>query len=597
MSDPKSGPDDASTKPDPQTDQPAKPGMDQLPKAKQLTFVQQLALWVLIIIVGALFGMSGSLQVIQGGDHSHGGIPDAEVNSLMAIDRKLERDTERPMTLRDPYDPTQDLNRTYRDYVKVARRAEDDGLMPSGEALEKLVDDFLDEPLGPGRTVRSALNEYKGGENEVTRAELRRRTAVREGYTAFLRRQIVTPAVPLAVADGLSMLRDDKVQVDEAVIDATTLLKPVAEDDPEIQTTYEKLRAQRFTKPESETLTVAYADVEALKKQQTISDADAQAYYDAHKNDPDFQKPKAAPIPVPLQPAPPKPEMEPKALDEVKATIVDRLQTERALKVAKDAANALDADAEALENQKDNASFKEAAAKKGLVVKEGVTVEPPAQSMGPRMLALAGLGSMRDLAGLFSHDKEAGFISRALPIDGPPATFAVLRLEARTEAGFKPLAEVKPEVMKILQGQRAYKDFVAKAQAAREAAQKVGLAAYLATPEAQAVWGTTVKPTQNTLRPSDSLSTPPAELGQPSPESRIAASLAMPDHPVALVEAGDISAELPRAKLVQARAYEPGKSADDVAKRGDAAESYRRALQNYRWRLFYPELQRIQEQK
>jgi hypothetical protein len=348
------------------------------------------------------------------------------------------------------------------------------------------------------------------------------------------------------------------------------------------------------------TLTVAYADIAALKQAVKPTDAEIQAYFDAHKADPDFQKPKAVQPQAPTpSTAPPKVETEPKTLDEMKATIVDRIQTERAQKQAKEAAAALDADAESLEGQKDNATFKDAAAKKGLTLKEGVVVEAPTPQPygGPRPLVLPGIGAMKDQIGLFARDKEPGFISRAVPLDGPPATWAVVRLEARAEAGFKPLSDVKPEVQKYLQGQRAYKEFIAKAQAARDAAQKLGpggLAAYLASPEG-AAWN--VKPTQATLMPAETLRAPAPEVGQPSPESRVAASLAMPDRPVALVEESPGADGLPRAKLVQARAYEPAKASTDVAQRGKDADEYRRQLQSYRWRLFSPELQRLKEQK
>jgi hypothetical protein len=568
---------------------------DQLPKTKPISFMQQVFIWALIIVVGALFGMSGSLAVIQGPQQVHGGVPDNVVTSFLAIDKKLEHILGRRIGL--DFDD-------YVERVKIGREAESEGLKPSGAALEQLVEHFLEEEIAPGRTMRDALNDYRGGENEVTRAELRRKLALEESYIAFIRRHVLAPAVPLTVADGMTALRQDNVQVDEAVLDAAALIKPVAEDDPEIQQAYEKLRATRFTKPEAVTLTVAYADVEALKKQVTIGDADVQAYFDAHKADPDFQKPKAVAAPVPPTPStePPKPETEPKTVDEMKPVIVERLQHERVLKLAKEAAAALDADAEAFEGQKDNATFKEAAAKKGLAVKEGVTVEAQPQQQTQygaiqRSLVLPGLGAMRDQAGLFSRDKEPGFISRAVPIDGPPATFAVVRMESRIPAGFKPLAEVKPEVQKYLQGQRAYKEFIVKAQEARDAAQKLGpggLAAYLASP-AGAVWN--VKPTSNTLKPATTLRAPPAEIGQPSPETRVAASLAMPERPVALVEVGSAGADLPKAKLVQARAYEPAKPAAEVASRSQEAQEYRRDLQNYRWRLFAPELQRIKEQK
>ena len=203
-----------------------------------------------------------------------------------------------------------------------------------------------------------------------------------------------------------------------------------------------------------------------------------------------------------------------------------------------------------------------------------------------------GLGSMRDEAFIFKADKEPGFISRALPVEGPPATFAVLRLEGRTPASFKPLAEVKAQVIHFLQGQRAYGPFIDKAEQARAKAAALGsagLAAYFASPEG-AAWKATV--TSEELKVGEELHAPPAKLGGAPPPSRVAASLAMPDHPVLLLEAAS-EGDIPHAKLVQATAYVPATVPAKATSPAERADDYRQALEEYRWQLFQPELQRL----
>src|SRR3954468_9004498 len=103
---------------------------DQLPKSKQISMSQHIFIWSLVIVVGALFGMSGSLAVIQGPQQVHGGVSDNVVTSYLAIDKKLEHILGRRVGL--DFDD-------YIERVKIGREAESEGLKPSGEALEKLV--------------------------------------------------------------------------------------------------------------------------------------------------------------------------------------------------------------------------------------------------------------------------------------------------------------------------------------------------------------------------------------------------------------------------------------------------------------------------
>src|SRR3954467_7943022 len=65
-------------------------GGDQMPKTKPISLAQHVFIWALVIVVGALFGMSGSLAVIQGPAQAHGGVSDNVTTSFMNIDKKLE---------------------------------------------------------------------------------------------------------------------------------------------------------------------------------------------------------------------------------------------------------------------------------------------------------------------------------------------------------------------------------------------------------------------------------------------------------------------------------------------------------------------------
>jgi len=406
--------------------------------------------------------------------------------------------------------------------------------------------------------------------------------------------------------------------VQSAVLDASNLLQPVKPDDPEIQTTYETLRNQgKFTQQPTETVTVAYGDMPTLiaAAKAAITPAQIQAYYDAHKAEPRFAQPAVAPAPTkaPAKPGTPPAATAaaapvPKPLTQVRPEILQTLAEEQAVSQAKAATKALDADAEDLEGQKDNASFIDEAKKLGLAIKTGLVIEQPtrdpmmqryAQYMGsmPLMIELGGgLGQLRDESGLFNADKEPGFISRPLVANqGPLDVPLMLRLETRTEAGFKPLTAVKNEVIRHLQGNRAYAPFMAAVEKVRDAAQKLGpngLATYLNSPAGR-VWHAHVS--SETLPASQMLTPPPASLGLTPPDGHVAASLALADHPILVVadDEEDADQDIPQVKLLQSSGYVPAPATAELEKRVKLAKDYREALKNFSYTLFQPEITKI----
>lgn len=575
-------------------DAPKPPGDDGQPlKAKPLTISQQVLIWSLILVVGVLFGMGTSVGVLQETQADIGGVTQREILLRQGVDRRLAQALSYPGLVGS--------SEMYARRVKLARVAAAQGLMPDGDALEKLVDDFLARPTPTGgRTVREVLVEARGGDKEVTRAELKRKIAEEAAATAYQRRHLITPAVPLAAGESLSMVFQDQVPVLETALDASRFVQPVDDNDPELQQAYDRLRSQgRFVRPESVRLTIAHADLAALTTQAkaAVTDEQAKAYYEAHKLDPDFLKP-APPTPpasatAAAAPAtPPAPESRP--FDEMKPVIADRLAAEQAAKRARAAADALDAEVEAADGQLDLATFKAAAAKVGLQVVEAWVESPAKQDQGPRLLTIPALGTMRDESQLFAKDKEPGFISRVVPIQGAAGSIpSVLRLESRDSGGFRPLPDVKADVVRHLQGQRTYATFLAEATKAREQSQRVGLAAWVASADGQA-WKATTAP--GSYAASAELAAPSAEVGGTAGDPVVAASLAMPARPVALLSA-PAENDLPRMKLVQATGYTPAPAIPDVAMRARYADGYREQLTQYRQRLFEPELRRLIEEE
>jgi len=584
-------------------------GTPPLPKSTQLTFSQHVFIWLLIVVVGVLFGMGGSMGSLM--------TPSPDKRGVSAREIEVRRDVETRLG-KVLNNPRQESDDQYAQFIKLVWVAEKAGLEPSGHALDQLVDDFLDHDLGQGRTIRSALIDAQGSDNEVTHNELRRLVAEEAAVEAFTTRHDVVPAVPLGVGIGMDMVDNDKLQVQSALLDAASLLQPVKPDDPEIQTTYETLRGQgKFTQQPTETVTIAYGDMPALIRsaKAAITPAQIQAYYDAHKSEPRFAQPAAAPVPpkapakpgTPPAPPPPAAPAMPKPLNQVKPEIIQSLAEEQAIGQAKAATKALDADAEDLEGQKDNASFIDEAKKLGLAIKTNLVIEQPTRDpmmeryssyLGsmPLMIELGpSLGQLRDESGLFNADKEPGFISRPLTSSqGSLEIPLMLRLESRTEAGFKPLAEVRDAVIRHLQGTRAYAPFMAAVETVRDAAQKLGakgLTAYLASP-AGAIWHAHV--TSETLQASEMLTPPPASLGLTAPDGHVAASLALADHPVMIVaDDADTDQDIPQVKLLQSSDYIAGPLTTDLAKRVKLASQYRDALKRFSTTLFQPEMTKI----
>ncbi len=263
-----------------------------------------------MVIVGVLFGMGSSFDVIMHPQRSNHGVDARELLDYTQRVVRIDRD------LHIPDDPRMIQDDQASQRIRISWMAEDAGLMPKGQALDDLVDDFLNAPANPrdpsSRTRRDLLAEAVGGPNEVTREDLRRYLAPESAIHAYVMRQVVVPAVPQAVSDDVAVSIGDKVEAVEVQLDAAAFLPPVDAKDAEIQTKYDHLRQEgRFVQPASARLTVAYADLPELVKREaaSVSDQDAQAYYEAHKSEARF-----AQLPPPTKSEPPaKPQRAAKA--------------------------------------------------------------------------------------------------------------------------------------------------------------------------------------------------------------------------------------------------------------------------------------------
>lgn len=585
-----------------------------LPKHQQMTMTQHVFIWVMVIVVGVLFG-AGSYAPMVGSSPKIGNIAEGDIMLRQATAKKLQAiinpgyayggEAFEP----SPYDRRRqaDPREIWAGQIKMSRYADSLGLMPGGTALEAIVKEFLSKPLpsNPNRRYVDALQDHRDGDKSVTAEELKRFLAERRAVELLDIQHVVVPAVPQAVADAMVALgplsredammgvKGDEVAIDEVVLESKHLLPKIADDDAEIQTTYEKLRGQRFTRPAMCVVTVAYADTKALADKIVVADADIQAYYDTHKSE--FLKPIEPPkaddkkdsdkIEIPKLPEPPKIEF--KALAEVSAEIKAKLAKERADAQAKQIVQAFDQSAQELEGQKDGAGFKAAAAKAGLALKEGLELQSP---QGGGTMSAGDFGDLNE-SQIKLFAQEVNFISSTVHSEGPNAAWLVLRLDSKREAGYRELKEtdVRTAVIATLASQRAYKDVLKAAGEIRATVEKLGPGGLKKWAESDAAKTWDAKLTSRTANPLQPLAAPRAEVnGQPG-EPRLLASLAMPERPVVLSEADGGSGEAPKIKLVQATEYKAVAAPAGQA-RVERAGRFRDLLEGYRSELFNRQL-------
>jgi hypothetical protein len=557
---------------------PALPPSDEpAPKAKTLTFGQHLFIWAMVIIVGVLFGMGSSVSLLQHGPRSIQGVSENEVLQRQDIARRLQNALNPRRMYRELMFEHQSQDWYAHDILR-ARYADALGLMPEGDDLDRITTEWLAAPMPGqlGRTIRDVLAEHQGGRDEVPYTALRRYLAERAAIAALVARHVSVPAIPPLVAEDL-LVMGERAVVDEVALSASHLLQPVKDDDAEIQTAYDQLRRERFAAPAVATVSVAWPDLAALGKDEAVSATQAQVWYDGHKER--FRKaadPQAAALAA----------AEYRPLAEVQDEVAAAVRRERAEPKARQMLQAFADRLDRIENP-DAAAFAKEAAAAGLVVTAGLDV-PEARG---GQLDLGALGSIKDQIGLFSSSVEPGFISSPLNLPGNERTVGiVVRVESRRPAGFRPLEQVKPEVMTWIAGRRAWKALLEQAEAVRVQAEKTGpggLAARAASPAA-APWKANLD--SRPMSPTVDLQPPAADPAGTPGEPRALGSLALPSRPV-MVVAADGSTDVPQVRLVQVREIKPADALPDEQRRQFAGQ-YRQVLAGFRGQLFDEELRR-----
>lgn len=580
--------DNSKTKPPAETIKDAEvvstPRDDQPVMAKPITFAQQVFIWSMVLLVGVIFGVGSSWTFLEQGGRTIDGVEQTDIILSRQVADNLQvilQGSNDRFALRSDQD--------YAQRIRLARIAAARGLKPAGADLDLVVKEFLAKSIpNSTRTYQSLLAEHISTKHEVTLPQLQRYLADRSAISALFARNLIAPAIPLTVGPEVERVFRTKITADQVVLSAAHLLQPVAVDDPEIQTTYDKLRPTRFTRRAQVTVTIVAPDLAALSAAAVIAETDIAAWYESHKEL--YRKPTVAPAPdAPAPDAPaadkaPVPAVEYKPLTEVSAEIKTTLARAEALKKGQQAIEDFNRAVEekGLETA-ERATFIAAATAGGLALTEKLVVD---ESEAGNDINLAAFGRIKDPAGIFS--KDPGFITSPLQSGTPDRQWFIMRVDDHQPPGFQPLEAVRDEVQKSLAGRRAYKQLLDQAELLRAAAEKAGpggLKQVLADP-ANVAWKATV--IEVPLSPLSELRAPPTEQGGIAGEPRLAVSLAMPERHVVVV-VSDNEAVVPEVRLLQVATISQDTTQPPM-EASRTTEFYRQQLLNLSQRQFDIEL-------
>ncbi len=277
------------------------------------SFAQQSIVILLIVGVGVLFGMQPILGLLTQKDRVVlGDIDEKDASRFATTCRQLQRAIN-PRLYGPPHFVVTRRGENelvqYAQRLQMANIAENEGLMPKGETLEQLVEDFLKREMqaGPnqeGSTYGQLLLE--DGSVDLSRVE--RYVAVDTAISALQARYIVTPVLPLSMVDNVAgfgapinqlldrpmyqqfgqladrvSMYEVSVPVSEAMIAAER--EAVGED--ALADAYEELRESHFRIPAARTVTLAVADAQAIVEAVSVTQEAITDYYEENTQDPE----------------------------------------------------------------------------------------------------------------------------------------------------------------------------------------------------------------------------------------------------------------------------------------------------------------------
>lgn len=560
-------------------------GEDALLTPQKQTFTQQLLVWVLVIAVGVLFGMGPALAILQGpGTATAGSVSQTEALEYKETVNRLN-------ALLGQQGPVDVHWTAFARQIYTARRAEDQGLMPKGAVLDKIVSDFLAREIQGGKTVGERLAEYEKSDRGVKASDLADLLRIQTAATNLQHRTVTVPVVPTSVADDLKAVEGDKVQLAEVTLSTRSLIdefrEQAAGESATLQALYDELKTHWFRIPAVSTVTVFAADPKVVAEQVVVTDDEIAAFYEREKTlRPDWRLPDEDEDAAAEEEAAAEGEEAAEAeaprykpLEEVRETIVDEIKQERGTALAKELYDAFSTEVRrlmtelgvALPKDLPRANLLEVAAATaigpethgerlagtvGIAVTEGVEVDDPEEA-GQALLGT--YGSVRFAGDLFGEGAEIGALDE--PVTETDGLGLLLRLEDTREGSYQPFDEVRDQLVDYHAGRLAWPTLIERARAIAVTAADMGgdaLATHFAAQEVQDRWMTTVE--QESVGPLAEFTAPAEDVDGVGGETWPAIAMAGHDRPVRLAAAPSGGEELldalPAVRLVQVTAYE-----------------------------------------
>jgi len=566
--------------------------------------MQKLIIVALVVLVGVMFGMGGSLAMLQGGT--------ARVDLGGGIDRMALRQhvTVMQQTMLLNGMPRERLNSDQmRNYfnqqaleeLRLARLAEAEGLLPKGETKRALLAEFLQQPVRgqPDRRMLDAIKELVGTQEEIDTDLLSEYLANQTAAQAYRNRYLPVPAVAPSSGRLLARLNSDQVLTQEVTLSTEPLAaahrEAVAADDQAIELAYDEIKLDRFRIPEAIDLQVLAVDADQIAAAVQVSEDAIQAYYDSHQDE--FTKPVETDDEAEADEADEK-QTEVQPLDAVRDQIRSDLAAEQATPLAEKLVQLLDQAIQdaGLTEAPETAALAEMASSVGLradaheqltedvtvTVFPGVRVEKPGYGTTLRLKLDQGKGAQlaRIDDGTF-YDKQPGFVSLPIQASDRAGLWFIVHLTERIAESYQPLEAVRDEVIDYLAARQAYPELLAKAQELQAAAMATGDLQAYCTESVLEPWQTELQ--SGSHGPLQEWQPPVPEWDGIPDESVVAIAVAGERRPIVLVDAGQ-KGDHYQIKLVQCDQYQT--SEPNLAQLEQQAQAYRQQLGRFLFSLF-----------
>lgn len=521
-----------------------------------LSSSQQAMIWFLVVAVGVLFGMAPVLAMLKGpSGPSAYGVSQADARRLQETERRLLL----MFTDRDQTGPWEEYARRLR-FAAFARA---EGLEPRGAALEAELRRFLAKPIND-RDTHETLAAYEGNRAEgVSRRDLTSYLQVQAANEALVSRYVVDMLTPQAAGHAVAALERNRIVIDEVLLDVTPLIplhrEAVAADSDTIERTYRELQTTRFRVAPQRIFTAFVADGPTIAGQLQV---DPEAVERAYQQD----RERWRIDPDPEQPDDTEPRYRP--LDEVRDTLVAELRSARSEQLGRQlgrsfqrAIGTLGSPQEITDEQLIDLAaetrllaeeIEDLAEDVAMQLRHEVVIQEPASDLTRVMIP--GFGEARVDTEMFQADSKPGSWFQPVLSNGD-GTHLLLRLERSIDASFRPLDEVRDQVIDHLAARAAWPSLIERAQmvAARIADEGDNdLRAFFAEDEVQQRWGGATA-TESRLPMLARLAPPPSEPGGRPGTDYPALRLASEARPVVLAAANRDQNQLPALRLIQVR--------------------------------------------